>query len=347
MIEQSIYFALGCIITALLALGFAPIFWHRALRLTRQRLRLQVPLSMQEIVAERDQLRAEFAVERVRLEQTVDRIQATKAADMAEIGRRTVEASRLADAVAALQNVERAQEREIDLLLREIAEAGAENSALKTGLHAAYGLVDGLRREAEADRQRLQELAEDRRTTVASLDTRAMGLEMRLTDAQRAVSAKEKAEEGLRGKLEAAVAQAARHEVAGLSLRRELDETKAHIRSLEQDLDASRGMIEDLREREKGLHLQRSLQSERARGTDRAMGEKLDLLRAENAALEDALAAARSLGDADDAGLRSSIHALGLAVARMARGSLPVEKAAPAGAPERRRDEAPVSLDAH
>ena len=141
MIEQSIYFSIGCIVTALLALAFGPIFWNRALRLTRQRLQLQVPLSMREILADRDQVRAHFAVERVRLEQAMERVHAGKARDMAEIGRRTMETVALTEQVAAARALEAAREREIDLLHRDAAEAGAEIGALKVALHEASTVV--------------------------------------------------------------------------------------------------------------------------------------------------------------------------------------------------------------
>ena len=175
MIEQSIYFALGCIVTALLALGFAPIFWSRALRLTRKRLQLQVPLSMQEILADRDQLRAGFAVERLRLEQAMERIKETKAADMAAIGRLTVAAARHAEEIAALRRIEGAQGREIGLLMREAAEAGTEMGALKKALDDAQATGERHRRYAEwadGEHERLRHDLADRAAMVEALESR-------------------------------------------------------------------------------------------------------------------------------------------------------------------------------
>jgi hypothetical protein len=299
VIEQSIYFALGCIVTALLALCFAPLFWRRALRLTRHRLQLQVPLSMQEILAERDQLRAAFAVERVRLEQAMMRVDATKTQDMAEIGRKTVEASTMTDTIAGLRRLEAAQQNEIDLLLREQAEGGAETGALKIALDDAHGLVANLKRQAEQageHRRRHQSDADVHRTTVAALETRAMGLEMQLLDAKRAAGPD--GHGGLKSKLESAMAQAARHEAASLSLRRELDEAKARLRALD----------DEAREREKSLQLERSMRT--GRGAVRL---------AETAGHEIADDAASGSAIDQDSGLRDSIHALGLAVATMTR----------------------------
>ncbi len=65
-------FMLGALSAGLLALLMLPAFWRRALRLTRRRLEMLMPLSMDEVVAERDLLRAEFAAEHRRLEQRME-----------------------------------------------------------------------------------------------------------------------------------------------------------------------------------------------------------------------------------------------------------------------------------
>ena len=57
-------FMLGALSAGLLALLMLPAFWRRALRLTRRRLEMLMPLSMDEVVAERDLLRAEFAADK-------------------------------------------------------------------------------------------------------------------------------------------------------------------------------------------------------------------------------------------------------------------------------------------
>ena len=138
MIEQGIYFALGCIVTALCALMFAPVFWNRALRLTRQRLQLQIPYSMQEIYAERDQIRAEFAVERLRLEQELERVQAGKAGHMAEIGRRSMEVTRLAEQLATAKTAEQALDTTIVDLRQTLIDRDADVARLGLGLREAH-----------------------------------------------------------------------------------------------------------------------------------------------------------------------------------------------------------------
>ena len=87
MIEQAMYFALGFLVAALLALMFLPALWRRAMRLSMRRLQMLAPMSMEEVVAERDLLRAEFAVRERRLEQEMEALQTARANDMATTGR--------------------------------------------------------------------------------------------------------------------------------------------------------------------------------------------------------------------------------------------------------------------
>jgi hypothetical protein len=81
-------FALGFLVASLMALAIAPAFWRRAIRLSTRRLEMQLPLSPEEILAGRDLLRAEFAVEQRRLEQKAEALNLVHAADMAELGHR-------------------------------------------------------------------------------------------------------------------------------------------------------------------------------------------------------------------------------------------------------------------
>src|SRR5208283_727686 len=62
VIEYAMYFALGFLIAGLLMLMAMPAFWRRAMRLSMRRLQLLAPLSREDAIAERDLLRAEFAV---------------------------------------------------------------------------------------------------------------------------------------------------------------------------------------------------------------------------------------------------------------------------------------------
>ncbi|HTJ02989.1 MAG TPA: hypothetical protein VL492_09350, partial [Methylovirgula sp.] len=129
MIEQAMIFALGFLVAGLLALAFVPAVWARANRLTRRQLEMQIPLSVQEILAERDQLRAEFAVERCRLDQRAEKLGEQHAADLAQLGQLVTQISQFENEVTssarALQESEAAAARARSELFATQAELGA------------------------------------------------------------------------------------------------------------------------------------------------------------------------------------------------------------------------------
>ena len=71
MIEPIMYFGIGFLFAALIGLVVVPLVHGRAVRLTMRRLEAATPLSMAEIQADKDQLRAEFAMSTRRLEMSV------------------------------------------------------------------------------------------------------------------------------------------------------------------------------------------------------------------------------------------------------------------------------------
>lgn len=97
MIETVLYFALGFFAAALLALMVSPLFWNRAVVLTKRRIENSVPLSLNEIQADKDQLRAEFAMSTRRLELSIDELKEKAALQTIEIGRRRDEMAALSE----------------------------------------------------------------------------------------------------------------------------------------------------------------------------------------------------------------------------------------------------------
>jgi chromosome segregation ATPase len=89
MIEPVMYFGIGFLVAALLGLLFVPLVHNRAVRLTMRRLEAATPLSIAEIRADKDQLRAEFAMSTRRLEMSVDQMKAKTTTQLADLGRKT------------------------------------------------------------------------------------------------------------------------------------------------------------------------------------------------------------------------------------------------------------------
>jgi len=68
LIELILYFTLGFLSAAFLVALMAPAVWRRAVRLTTRRIEASIPLTLDEIRADKDSLRAEHAMEARRLE---------------------------------------------------------------------------------------------------------------------------------------------------------------------------------------------------------------------------------------------------------------------------------------
>src|SRR5947209_15963092 len=89
MIEPIMYLGLGFLAASLIALITMPFVHGRAVRLTMRRLEAAIPVSMAEIQADKDQLRAEFAMSARRLEMSVDQLKSKTSSQLAELGKKT------------------------------------------------------------------------------------------------------------------------------------------------------------------------------------------------------------------------------------------------------------------
>src|SRR6202030_2333428 len=95
MIEPIMYVGLGFLAASLVALGIIPFIHARAVRLTMRRLEAATQLSMAEIQADKDQLRAEFAMSTRRLEMNVDQLKTKTTSQLADLGKKTDVINRL------------------------------------------------------------------------------------------------------------------------------------------------------------------------------------------------------------------------------------------------------------
>lgn len=86
-IENVMYFALGLLIAGLLALMLMPAIWRRAVRLTKKRIEAATPLTMAEFRADKDALRAEFALSTRRLELTIETLRRRLAEQLRDAAR--------------------------------------------------------------------------------------------------------------------------------------------------------------------------------------------------------------------------------------------------------------------
>jgi chromosome segregation ATPase len=90
-IENIMYFALGLLAAGLLALTIMPAVWRRAVRLTKKRIEAATPITMAEFRADKDQLRAEFALSTRRLEMNVEALRRRLSDQLRDINRKRTE----------------------------------------------------------------------------------------------------------------------------------------------------------------------------------------------------------------------------------------------------------------
>ncbi len=113
MIESIMYFGIGFLLAALIGLVVTPLIHGRAVRLTMRRLEGALPRSIAEIEADKDQLRAEFAMSTRRLEMIIEQLKSKTTSQLAELSRKR-------DAINSLKIERDAQEAEINALKTRI-----------------------------------------------------------------------------------------------------------------------------------------------------------------------------------------------------------------------------------
>lgn len=102
MIEYAMFAALGFLVASILAVLFAGPFWNRAVRLTRKRMEATMPMSLTDIHADKDHLRARHAVECRRLEMAHDREKENAARLLIERNKARVEIAELKTRLKAM-----------------------------------------------------------------------------------------------------------------------------------------------------------------------------------------------------------------------------------------------------
>jgi hypothetical protein len=133
MIESIMYFGMGFLLATLIAVALVPFIHSRAVRLTTRRLEESIPQSMAEIQADKDALRAEFAMSTRRLEITIEELKNRETNQLAELGKKE-------DAVNRLK-LERGVQK-------------VEVGALKAELHTLKDRLTAADKEIEAERGR-------------------------------------------------------------------------------------------------------------------------------------------------------------------------------------------------
>src|SRR3569833_4122983 len=130
-IENIMYFALGLLAAGLVALAVLPAVWRRAVRLTKKRIEAATPITMAEFRADKDQLRAEFALSTRRLEMHGEALRRRLSDQLRDINRKRNEVGAIRDERnTQLQAMRELEEREAELRRRilDLEKEGADLS---------------------------------------------------------------------------------------------------------------------------------------------------------------------------------------------------------------------------
>lgn len=203
LIENIMYFALGLLVASLVGLILLSAVWKRAVRLTKRRIEAATPITMAEFRADKDQLRAEFALATRRLETTIEGLRrrlATEVGDTseqrAELGALRAEREQYAASLAEMnareaelrgrmQELEREttdlaqrlrmRERELETRMQELAQMRQDASSAAP---APAALADAEARLADA-KSRLNDLLAEPQS---GAQTRLLADELSLED---------------------------------------------------------------------------------------------------------------------------------------------------------------------
>lgn len=316
MVEPIMYFAIGFLVSMLFGLMIVPLVHNRAVRLTTKRLEAATPLSMAEIQADKDQLRAEFAMSARRLEMSVEQLKNKTSSQLAELGKKSDAINRLkielGEKNATIFSLEAREKALKDQLRATEEEFSAKTQSLRT---AEQQLADKQAELAKltSDLSQSAMTAESRQVELVAVRSQIDLLQVRVSDAEKEVAASQQRLTDQRNEADAVTRDLtdARGKVENLSGRvsdldrqlvvqtKEAEMLSARVTDLENRL-AIQGKILAEREYENNLLRQ---QAEAAKQTEQKLREDLasgagnsaavEKLRAEKAALEDQLTAAR------------------------------------------------------
>lgn len=122
VIENIMYFALGLLVAGLVALIIMPAVWRRAVRLTKRRIEAATPITLAEFRADKDQLRAEFALSTRRLEMNVEALRKRLAEQLGDVNQKRTDLGALkAERDKNLAIIRELEARETDLRDRILA----------------------------------------------------------------------------------------------------------------------------------------------------------------------------------------------------------------------------------
>ena len=250
MIQATLIFILGFLSAVFLAVLVAPAIWRRAVALTRRRIEAALPLTMNEIRADKDAVRAEYAMATRKLEVTVRSLREQIAAQSVEVDRIRDDERRImrerdekAEEIAAL----RRQEAE----LRAALQKGEEEIARLAGLIAERDRLIG---ERDREIEKLGAMYDEASFNASSRQIDLVAQESKIEKLEEEASALREQHEAAQAGLRQMTAQAAELDQSVraekrriVALERKLEKLTATLSDREEKLERRERDLERLR----------------------------------------------------------------------------------------------------
>ena len=224
MIEPIMYFGIGFLVAAILTIGLMPLVHARAVRLTTRRIEAAAPASMAEIQADKDQLRAEFAMSTRRLEISVEQLKTKTTGQLAEISKKT---------------------EAINLLKAELTEKTAAMAAFEAREKALQEQIRATEGVFQAKSSTLEEAERNLAAKRSELDQ----LSAQLSDRSGAAEGQQVELLALRAQVEALKGRVDYFERETQEIEQRLARERSQISESATDLDAERSKVAALQSR--------------------------------------------------------------------------------------------------
>ncbi|MHA6641644.1 hypothetical protein [Mesorhizobium sp. A623] len=334
MVQPILFFALGFLGAGFLALLVAPAIWRRAVSLTRARIQGSMPLTLSEIQADKDSMRAEFAMATRKLEMTVGTLREKAAGQMVEIGRSREQLAALETERAAHELKIAAQEQANEALTVMARKSEEQVGTLSARLADSERLAEEAAQELERLGQMYDEAsfaASNRQIELVARESRLQGLtdEMSSLRTQHKDALRRQKEIEVEHRLSREAIDAERKKASDLD--KKVARLMATLADRDEKLDRREKEIERLREQSKGVapaaaNPRREADIEKAIGKLDVARERLEArlvaLARENKQLRtDVAAAQQAHSPGDEAGdasmLREQMHDLAAEVVQL------------------------------
>ncbi len=257
MVEPIMYLAIGFLVSMLFGLMMLPLVHNRAVRLTTRRLEAATPISMAEIQADKDQLRAEFAMSARRLEMSVEQLKNKTTSQLAELGKKSDAINRmkleLGEKSATIFSLETREKTVREQLRATEEEFATKTEALRTAEAALAEKQSELTRlgTALADRSMT---ADTRQVELLAVRTQVDALRNRVGDAEQDFASTREKLESQRGESDSATRDLR-------DARRQIDSLTQRVGDLDRQLADQSGAAAQLNQRVQELETSLAVQN--------------------------------------------------------------------------------------